>query len=85
MSAELSATDLLPEPPAMKECDVCGEDAEMSPGLKISRCSSCKNRFYCVRCDLYDMHRACSDTLPVERTVPKGGLEEGAQVRLLAA
>jgi hypothetical protein len=84
MSAELT-TDLLPEPPAMEECNVCGEDAADTPGLKISRCSSCKNRFYCVRRDVDAVRPAYADTALAERAVPKGGLEEGAQVRLLAA
>jgi hypothetical protein len=42
----------IPEPPGETEfCDVCGEDAEESerPDFKISRCSGCKARFFCVR------------------------------------
>lgn len=41
--------EVVPDPKAYDTCDVCDEDAEDTPGLKLSRCSTCKNRFYCVR------------------------------------
>jgi hypothetical protein len=45
----LADPEVLPEPDACEECDVCCTDVEDAPGEKILRCSVCKDRFYCVR------------------------------------
>jgi hypothetical protein len=49
VSLDMADPEVLPEPDASDECDVCSTDVEDAPGEKIMRCSVCKDRFYCVR------------------------------------
>jgi hypothetical protein len=51
--------DLISEPEACDECDVCTYGANEIPGLKLLRCSACKNRFYCVRGSSARTHPYC--------------------------
>jgi hypothetical protein len=72
-----AAMDLLPEPRTVQECEVCGKDDDDDPGLRILRCSSCKNRFYCVRLTLIGQSTIPIDDSP-EHDLPEGRLEKGA-------
>jgi hypothetical protein len=45
----MTTPEPVPDLPTLDECEVCLTDAEDVPGGALSRCSVCKNRFYCVR------------------------------------